>query len=385
MTSRMGAESPWYELFSRGARDWLRHNQKIRDAVRANLPDMVAKAGLSPGAQDRTVQVPVRLLEHARFRLADPAQRDGTGQGRGAPGEVLRKARSSGSDSGGAGGGGNEQGEMRFVLEMKLDEILDWLWEELKLPELKPRVLPTLDEGELVREGWDRRGVRSRLDRRRTMKEAIKRSAMQNVPLALQDSDLRFRQLAHRARPATSAAVIFALDVSGSMGEKQRQLAKNFFFFALQGIRRQYRKVEIAFVAHTVEAWELTETEFFQASASGGTVASSAFERTLEIIHARFDPARYNVYLFYASDGENFAEDRHAALARLGELGRLVNFAGYVEVTAQAPGAGQTELKRIFASLEAEHQPVGSATLSRYEDIWTALRRFFTVAAETGA
>ena len=142
MTSRMGSESPWYELFSRGAADWLRHNQKVRDAVRANLPDMVAEAGLSPGSEDRMVRVPVRLLEHARFRLADPAQHSGTGQGRGAPGEILRPARQGGADAA-SGGGGQELGEFRFVLEMKLDEILDWLWEELRLPNLKPRALPS--------------------------------------------------------------------------------------------------------------------------------------------------------------------------------------------------------------------------------------------------
>src|SRR5204862_4547235 len=96
--------------------------------------------------------------------------------------------------------------------------------------------------------------------------------------------DLRSRQLVKRATPATNAAVIFALDVSGSMDEAQRRLAKSFFFFALQGIRRQYAKVETAFIAHAGEAWEFEESQFFQASSSGGTVSSSAFNLAVDVM-----------------------------------------------------------------------------------------------------
>src|SRR6185312_5665311 len=105
---------------------------------------------------------------------------------------------------------------------MKIDEIVDWLWEELKLPELKPRRSATMDQPDYVREGLDKRGARSRLDRRRTLKEAVKRRAVQLNPVPIVNEDLRFRQLRQRATPAINAAVIFALDVSGSMDEAQR-------------------------------------------------------------------------------------------------------------------------------------------------------------------
>src|SRR5207247_1419408 len=83
--------------------------------------------------------------------------------------------------------------------ELKIDEIVDWLWEELKLPELKPRRAAALDEPDYVREGWDKRGARARLDRRRTVKEAVKRRAVQDDPVAFTNDDLRFRQLVKRA------------------------------------------------------------------------------------------------------------------------------------------------------------------------------------------
>src|SRR5207244_6228604 len=192
--------------------------------------------------------------------------------------------------------------------------------EERKLPALKAKRSAARDEPDYVREGWDKRGARSRLDRRRTIKEAVKRRAIQENPGPIGNDDLRFRQLVKRATPSMNAAVIFALDVSGSMDEAQRKLAKQFFFFALQGIRRQYAKVETVFLAHAAQAWEFEESQFFQASSSGGTVSSCVFQLGLEVMKKRYDPSRFNVYFFYASDGENAAEDREPAAAALKSL-----------------------------------------------------------------
>jgi uncharacterized sporulation protein YeaH/YhbH (DUF444 family) len=375
MTIRIAAETPWYDLFSRGARDWLRHNQKVRSAVKESLPELLAGSDLITRPGNRTVAVPVKFLEHARLRLLDGDSQQGTGQGKGQPGDVLRPAREERTDRG-QGGTGN--GEIKFVVELKVDEIVDWLWEELKLPELKPKRSATLDQPDYVREGWDKRGARSRLDRRRTLKEAIKRRSIQSEAIPIVDEDLRFRQLVRRATPATNAAVIFALDVSGSMDEAQRRLAKQFFFFALQGIRRQYTRVETVFLAHAAEAWEFDESQFFQASSSGGTVTSGVARLALEMAQRRFDPGRYNTYFFYASDGENAAEDRDAARSSLAELARIVNYAGYVETGGVATfRPRETQLAEIFRELKARSGRVGVSHLGSQEDIWRAIREFF--------
>jgi len=379
---RIAAETPWYELFSRGARDWLRHNQKVRAAVKESLPELLAGADLISRPGNRTVAVPVKMLEHSRFRLLDGESQQGAGQGKGQPGDVLQPGREDGDSQGRAGGTGN--GEIKFVVELKIDEIVDWLWEELKLPELKPKRSATLDEPDYVREGWDKRGARSRLDRRRTLKESIKRRSIQTETVAIVNDDLRFRQLAKRATPATNAAVIFALDVSGSMDEAQRRLAKQFFFFALQGIRRQYTKVETMFLAHAAEAWEFDESQFFQASSSGGTVSSSVASLALDTLHKRFDPSRYNTYFFYASDGENAAEDRDAARGALGELCKLVNYAGYCETGGVATfRPRETQLAELFGELKNGGAPVGVSHLASQEDIWRAIREFFSQQARS--
>ena len=379
MNLRIAAETPWYELFSRGARDWLRHNQKVRSAVKDSLPELLAGGDLMTGSSNRTVAVPVKMLEHARFRLLDGQTQSGAGQGKGQPGDVLRPAREDGSEKG-QGGTGN--GEIRFVVELKVDEIIDWLWEELKLPELKPKRAATLDEPDYIREGWDKRGARSRLDRRRTMKESVKRRAVQANAISITNDDLRFRQLVKRATPATNAVVVFALDVSGSMDEAQRRLAKQFFFFALQGIRRQYTKVETVFLAHAAEAWEFDESQFFQASSSGGTVTSSVARLALELLQSRYDTSRYNAYFFYASDGENAAEDRDAAKGLIAELATLVNYAGYVETGGVATfRPRETQLAELFSEMRIKGAPVGVSHLSSQEDIWKAIREFFTEQA----
>jgi hypothetical protein len=386
---RIAAETPWYDLFSRGARDWLRHNEKVRDAVKDTLPELLASSDLMTGPGSRSVAVPVKFLEHARLRLAEAQVNQGAGQGRGEPGDVLQPGREEGGEPGQAGG--THDGEIRFVVELKLDEIVDWLWEELKLPELKPRRTATIDQADYTREGWDKRGARSRLDRRRTMKEAVKRHAIQghaagggtalvdDEPISLVNDDLRFRQLVKRPSPATSAAVIFALDVSGSMDEAQRRLAKQFFFFALQGIRRQYAKVETVFLAHAAQAWEFDESQFFQASSSGGTVTSSVARLALEVMEKRYDPGRYNVYFFYASDGENAAEDRDEARATLADIAGQVNYSGYCETGGVATFRPRdTQLAEIFSELKTSGLAVGTSHLASQDDVWNAIRAFFT-------
>ena len=383
--STISGGTPWYALFSRGARDWLRHNEKVRESVQQHLPDLIAGADLLTGPEDRTVQLPVRLLEHARFRLTDAqgdAQRS-AGQGQGHPGDVLRPAQPQADDN--EGEGDNSEGEVRLLLELKVDDIVDWLWEELKLPDLQPKPKTTLSEDEFVREGWDRRGARARLDRRRTVKEAVKRRAIQQDAVPFSNEDLRFRQLVHRRKPATNAVVLFALDVSASMTDAERKLAKTFFFFVLQGIRRKYGKVETRFIAHTTQAWEFSEADFFQVTGTGGTGASTAFELAIRMIEEEYDPAQYNGYLFYASDGENFTEDRAAATAGLARLTELLNYTGYVETVPGSSRVTDTEMKTICNQLEQAGAPLGSCVLNQPDDIWKAIRKFFLQESMQGA
>ncbi len=167
------------------------------------------------------------------------------------------------------------------------------------------------------------------------------------------------------------------MDVSSSMRDKDRRLAKTFFFWVIQGLQRQYKHIEPVFIAHTVKAWEFDEREFFQVRGSGGTVASSAFSVVNRIVAERYNPSQYNVYLFYASDGENFRDDHDKAEAALAEIGRIANYMGYVETPASAERALQTETAKIFDTVSREGADASSFALTDNDSVWDAIRGFF--------
>jgi uncharacterized sporulation protein YeaH/YhbH (DUF444 family) len=372
----------WYDLFSRGARDWLRHNEKVRDAVRSHLPEVVAGGDvLSRGGS--TVRVPVRMLEHYRFRLRTPQEVSGIGQGAAKPGDRVT-VQNDQTAQGGRGGGGDDDGGIQYELEFQVDDIVDWLWEEMQLPNLVNRTGGVRDD-EWTREGWDRRGARSRLDRRRSLKESVKRQAVQREAPAFTNDDLRFRQLSRREQPATRAVVFLVLDVSASMSESSRKLAKTFFFWAVQGLRRRYRYLEIVFVAHTTSAWEFSEEEFFKVSGSGGTFMSAAVEKVKEIIAARFAPTQHNLYVFYASDGENSPGDNDAAQAGLESLLDDLQYAGFLEVGSPDGPGPSSDIGQLFRRLESDGRAVAAFRAGGPEDVWAAVRHFFSREQSTAA
>jgi sporulation protein YhbH len=378
-TGSGGTGEGWYDLFSRGARDWLRHNDKVRDAVRQHLPQIISGADVLTGGAS-TVRVPVRMLEHYRFKLRPPGEQQGVGQGQAKPGDRIGRPQQDSTDQ--RGQGGNEDGGIQYTLEFRIDDIVDWLWEEMQLPNLEAKAGKAKDD-DWTREGWDRRGARARLDRRRSLKESIKRRGGQAAlgvvdSPAFTDDDLRFRQLAKREQPATQAVVILLLDVSGSMGERERQISKTFFFWAIQGLRRQYRDLDLVFVAHTSEAWEFEEEEFFRVSGTGGTVASAGLKKVKEIVDERYSPSQYNVYLFYASDGENFPSDQPHAMTALEELSIDCNYAGFLEVAPLAGSMPDSEIGKLFLDLAHKEKHVGAYRANSTDDIWGAVRHFFS-------
>jgi uncharacterized protein len=210
------------------------------------------------------------------------------------------------------------------------------------------------------------------------LKEMVTRRANPGATPTFTDEDLRYRQLARRRQPAVHAVVFFMLDVSGSMSDRDRKLAKSFFFWVVQGLRREYRSLETVFVAHTTEAWEFTEPEFFQVSGTGGTVASTGFGKVREIIDERYNPGRCNIYLFYASDGDNSTSDAADARDSLKAVADAACYTGYVEVSSGLSRQLATETGRLYSELAAAGFAAGSFALNDYDDVWGAVKHFFT-------
>jgi uncharacterized sporulation protein YeaH/YhbH (DUF444 family) len=206
----------------------------------------------------------------------------------------------------------------------------------------------------------------------------VKRRGAPGATPTFTDDDLRFRQLARRRQPAIHAVVFFLLDVSGSMSDRDRKLAKTFFFWVVQGLRREYRSLETVFVAHTTEAWEFSESDFFKVSGTGGTVTSTGLAKVRDIIDERYNPGRCNIYLFYASDGDNSVSDAGESREKLSSIAADACFTGYVEVSSGLSRQLATEAGRLFAELATAGCAAGSYALNDFDDVWGAVRHFFT-------
>ena len=133
----------WYELFSRGARDWLRHDEKVREAVRAAPAADRRRRRRHQRRRTTTVRVPVRMLEHYHFRLRRPRGAAGRRPGRGQARRRARRARSASAAPARRARAASDDGEVQLLLEFKIDDIVDWLWEEMQLPNLKAKASNT--------------------------------------------------------------------------------------------------------------------------------------------------------------------------------------------------------------------------------------------------
>ena len=167
----------WYELFSRGSRDWLRHNEKIREAVRAASAADRRRRRTSSTTARAPCGCPCACSSIIASGCVQTGDAQGVGQGKAKPGDVLGPGQSASAARARKAPAARISGGIELMLEFKVDDIIDWLWEDLKLPNLQPRAGAT-EESEWKREGWDRRGARSRLDRRRSLKESVKRRAL---------------------------------------------------------------------------------------------------------------------------------------------------------------------------------------------------------------
>jgi uncharacterized protein len=168
------------------------------------------------------------------------------------------------------------------------------------------------------------------------------------------------------------------------MSDLDRQLAKTFFFWVAAGLKREYKALDIVFVAHTTEAWEFSEPDFFKVTGTGGTVASVGLAKVHEIMEQRFDPSVCNVYLFYASDGDNASDDRTAATSALDEVAQAARYAGYVEISTGVRSS-LSEISSMFQSAIDEGLPCSRFSIAGPDDVAQAVRHFFSAEAQADA
>jgi sporulation protein YhbH len=364
----------------RSAGDRLRHRQKVREAIRNNIADIIAEESIIGKDNNRIIKVPIRGVKEYRFVYGDNAP--GVGQGgdqEPQPGQVVGQGE-KGKQPGQAG---DQPGVDYYETDVRLDELIELMFEDLELPDLERKRLRQIEvEKQFRQKGYRRKGVRVRLDKKRTARSRLKRKKASHrrgltgahARFPFHKDDLRYHHSVSDLRRESNAVVLCIMDTSGSMDTMKKYLARSFFFILYQFISTRYQNVEIVFIAHHTEAQEVTEEDFFHKGESGGTFISSGYNKALEIINERFHPALWNVYVFHCSDGDNFESDNPAALKAATELARSSNLFGYGEIKPLGAGYYGSSLIPLFSQLDEPN--FQTLQIHRKEDIWTSFKTF---------
>lgn len=323
-----------WSLHRKGYQDQLRHQEKVKEAIRNSLPDLISEESIILSNGREVVKIPIRSMDEYRFRYNTNKNKHlGQGNGRSKVGDVLGKEPDPAQGSGNGQGAGDQPGIDYYEAEVSVDELEAILFSELELPNLKTKEEQQLEIQDIDFKDVRKKGLMGNIDKKRTILEAIRRHARQGrEKFLISNDDLRFKTWEDVVEPQSNAVVLAIMDTSGSMGNFEKYIARTFFFWMVRFLRTKYEKVEIVFIAHHTEAKEVSEEHFFSKGESGGTICSSAYRLALDIIRKRFPISLYNVYPFHFSDGDNLTSDNEKCVRLVQELMELSNMFGYGEI-----------------------------------------------------
>jgi len=322
-----------WSLHRKGYQDQARHRQKVREAIRKNLPDLLSEENIILSDGKQILKIPIRSMDEYRFIYNYRKRKQiGQGDGNSRVGDVIGTDPSPASGKG--EGAGDQPGEDVVEAEISIAELENMLFEELELPYLKRKDQDRMEIHDIRFNDVRRKGILSNIDKKRTILANLRRNAREGRPqiAGISPDDLRFKTWEDVVRPHNNAVVIAMMDTSGSMGSFEKYCARSFFFWMARFLRRQYEKVEMVFIAHHTEAKEVTEEQFFTRGESGGTICSSAYIKALEIMDARYPSSSYNIYPFHFSDGDNLTSDNERCVKLIREILKRANIFGYGEV-----------------------------------------------------
>lgn len=347
---------------------------------------------------------------------------------------IVNDTQEKPKDGDGEGGtkGGLGRGEDDFEFQLNKDEFLQFIFEDLELPDLAKKQMKDVTKIEYKRAGYTNAGNPSQLDVVKSLKNSLGRriglgrptdeeldlleleltkltNVLEGNPLDgvaalryriveariaeikqkrvaipwMDPFDIRYRNFIPTPQPMTKAVMFCIMDVSGSMGQREKDLAKRFFVFLYMFLERKYEKVEIVFIRHHEVADEVDEETFFSSKESGGTVVSSALQLTKDIIKSRYNVNDWNVYTAQVSDGDNYSNDAQNTLKLITEILPLVQHYAYVEITSayhSIPMAG-TDLWKTYREAAVDSPHLNMKQVKEIADIWKVFKDLFKKAS----
>jgi len=368
--------------YDRAVEDKRRHRQLVENSIKENLGDLLSEESIIGQSKNKKIKIPIKGIKEYQFIYGRNNPAVASGDGSEKRGEIIGQDKMKGTGQG-SGSAGNEEGEDIYETEITIEDVLNYLLEDLELPDMKKKKQSEiLVEVGFKKSGYQRHGINPRLAKKRTVVEKIKR--LQGKKRALREEgldpklerfpfkneDLRYYRIKKTYKRESNAVVFCIMDVSGSMDMTKKYLARSFFFILSQFIRVRYNNVEVAFISHTTTAKEVNEFEFFHKAESGGTYISSGLNKALELAEKRYNPDHWNLYAFYVSDGDNWSEDNARAVEAANNLAEICNIFGYAEI-----------MNSFFSSSIRDKLIKGvrkdnflSVTIKQKKDLWNALK-----------
>jgi sporulation protein YhbH len=338
-------------IVDRAASDRDRHKKKIDRAIKESIKDVVAEESIIGQNGKKKIRIPVRGLKEYRFVYGSGKNNKTVGSGGEhnlKRGQKVGRQRAKEAKGQGTGKAGNKKGDQYYDVEVSLEELAEYLFADLDLPDLEKKQFRFITEETIKRKGYRFKGIRPRLSKKETLKRKIRRQKMaekigtydpeSDERFPFHKDDLKYHHIKPKSKENSAAVIFFLMDVSGSMSQQRKFLARSFFFLLYQFLNHRYERVEVVFISHSTHAERVSEDDFFKVGTFGGTIISSALNKQMDIIDKEYHPNSWNIYTFYCGDGENFASDNEKCIDLFREVKEVSQLTAYCEINENYEG-----------------------------------------------
>jgi uncharacterized sporulation protein YeaH/YhbH (DUF444 family) len=392
--------------------------RRYKSQIKRAVSDAVGKRSITEIDQGEQISIPAKDISEPRFHRGQGGriERILPGNDEFITGDRIKRP-SNGSGGSGSQASDTGEGEDDFVFELSREEFLELYFEDLELPDLVKKELARLTTFKTVRAGVSTSGIPANINVVRSMRQAAGRrmalaspykrqlreaeeelkkleaspnpdqvdlmrlqrdigflkKKINTVPF-IDTIDLRYNNRIRIPAPSTQAVMFCVMDVSGSMDEAKKDVAKRFFILLYLFLTKNYEKIELVFIRHHTSAKEVNEEEFFYSRETGGTVVSSALELLHSIIEARYPPASWNIYVAQASDGDNWNADSPYCQELLQEkIMPLLQYFAYIEIMPRH----HQSLWEVYQQVKNNYSNFAMENIDNVSDIYPVFRELF--------
>lgn len=357
--------------------------KRYKSRIKRSVDRIASKKGITDVLKDRKITINQDEIEEPSFNFdMTTGERDiiFTGNKSLKKGDKIYRPPQSEEDGTEGSDTGESLDEFTFTLTKK--EFLDLYFSGMELPNFIKESNKGTNKYKMVRSGYSKEGIPPRLDLIKTLKQAMARRIATKSERYLDDIDLRYKQFTKKPFPIHQAVMILLMDVSGSMGEFEKTLAKKFFLMLYLFLNKMYSHVELIFISHTQDAEEVTEEEFFYGNKSGGTIVSSGLKMAKDIIDSRIDINTTNVYISQASDGDNWQGDEELTSSLMEEILAKVQYFAYIQTEEEARKVRKAEIgiediMTLYKEIEAKHKNLKARHVCNESEVYPVLRSLF--------